>query len=230
MNIVITQSNYIPWKGYFDAINTADYFVIFDEMQYTRRDWRNRNKIKTSNGLQWLTIPVEVKGKYFQKINETRIADKNWGEKHWRTLSHTYAKAPCFHEVADLVKNWFEKATLFDSLTEVNVFFLRQISDYLKLNTKFLYSRDFDLLEDKTTRLVKICEQLDGSNYYTGRAAENYLDELQFNKASIRLHYFDYSGYKKYPQLHGEFEHGVSILDMIFMLGKNARFYLKETP
>ena len=75
--VLITQSNYIPWKGYFSAISKVDVFVVYDEMQYTKRDWRNRNLIKTPNGLKWLSIPVEVKGKYFQKINETKVSDKN---------------------------------------------------------------------------------------------------------------------------------------------------------
>ena len=90
--IAISQSNYIPWKGYFDLINKVDEFILYDDAQFTRRDWRNRNKIKTTKGLHWLTIPVDVKGKYFQKINETKIIDKNWGVKHWQQIKHNYSK------------------------------------------------------------------------------------------------------------------------------------------
>ena len=86
--VAISQSNYIPWKGYFDNIALVDEFVLYDEMQYTKRDWRNRNKLKTNQGLKWLTIPVEVKGKYYQKINETRISDRNWNVKHLNFLKH----------------------------------------------------------------------------------------------------------------------------------------------
>ena len=96
--VLITQSNYIPWKGYFDAIAIADEFVVYDDMQYTRRDWRNRNLIKTKNGLEWLTIPVEVKGKYFQKIRDTKISDPKWAIKHWSIISQNYAKAKYFNE------------------------------------------------------------------------------------------------------------------------------------
>ena len=81
--IAILQSNYIPWKGYFELINMVDEFILYDDMQYTRRDWRNRNKIKTPQGLQWLTIPVEIKGKFFQKINEIKVSEKDWAKKHW---------------------------------------------------------------------------------------------------------------------------------------------------
>lgn len=229
MNVVITQSNYIPWKGYFDAIGLADYFVIFDEMQYTRRDWRNRNKIKTPNGLQWLTVPVEVKGKYFQKINETRIAEDSWAQKHWRTLCHAYAKAPFFKEHKDMVEAWYSEVAGAETITDVNVFFLKKISDFLGLKTEFLYSRDFDLAEDKTARLVDICKQLKGTDYFTGGAARSYIEEEQFDKESIKLHYFDYSGYPEYPQLYDGFEHGVTILDMVFNLGAETRRFLKST-
>ena len=100
--IVITQSNYIPWKGYFDSIAISDEFVIYDDMQYTKRDWRNRNRIKTQKGLEWITIPVEVKGKYFQKINETKISEKNWAKKHWQTIAHNYSKTKYFYRKKDL--------------------------------------------------------------------------------------------------------------------------------
>jgi hypothetical protein len=99
--IAIVQSNYIPWKGYFDLIARVDEFILYDDMQYTRRDWRNRNLIKTAQGLQWLTIPVDVKGKYFQRINETQISDANWAEVHWKSIVHTYARAPFFAQYKD---------------------------------------------------------------------------------------------------------------------------------
>ena len=123
---LITQSNYIPWKGYFDAINMVDEFIIYDDMQFTRRDWRNRNKIKTKDGLIWLTIPVEVKGKYFQKINETVISDPNWGMHHWKTIQYNYHKTPYF----TLYKDQFEEAFLNNDkkyLTEINLQFLQLI-------------------------------------------------------------------------------------------------------
>jgi hypothetical protein len=92
----IVQSSYIPWKGYFDLIRQVDEFILYDDVQYTRRDWRNRNLIKTPHGLSWLTIPVDVKGKYFQSIRETRIADPGWAERHWKTIVHNYSRAPHF--------------------------------------------------------------------------------------------------------------------------------------
>src|ERR1041384_7029573 len=99
--VAIVQSNYIPWKGYFDMIRGVDEFVLYDDVQYTRRDWRNRNRIKTAQGTQWLTIPVEVKGKYLQAIKETKISDPSWGRTHWRTLCHSYNRAPHFRDFQD---------------------------------------------------------------------------------------------------------------------------------
>lgn len=227
MNIVITQSNYIPWKGYFDAIAIADYFVVFDEMQYTRRDWRNRNKIKTAQGLQWLSVPVEVKGKYFQKISDTQVAEKGWAEKHLRSIQHAYAKAPHYPQMYPIVKHWYEQAGAKNTISEVNMVFLKGVSDWLGLNTTFLDSKDFELLEDKTQRLVNICKALNATDYYTGSAAKGYMQEDFFENEKINVHYFDYSGYPEYPQLHGAFEHGVSILDMLFNCGENIAPYLK---
>ena len=127
---IITQSNYIPWKGYFDGINFVDEFVIYDDMQYTKRDWRNRNKIKTPQGPIWLTIPVEVKGKYFQKINETKISDLTWNKTHWQTIKHNYGKAPFFQELSPYFEDLYLSCN-FQYLTEVNYCFIKSICDLL---------------------------------------------------------------------------------------------------
>src|SRR4051812_8378856 len=99
--VAIVQSNYVPWKGYFDLINAVDEFILYDDMQYTRRDWRNRNKIKTPQGPIWITIPLQVKGRYHQRIDEMLVSDPAWAANHWKTLAHNYAAAPCFGEVAE---------------------------------------------------------------------------------------------------------------------------------
>ena len=135
------QSNYIPWKGYFDIVNFVDEFVIYDAVQYTRRDWRNRNRIKTPQGLGWLTIPVEVKGNYHQRISETRVSDARWGRRHWRTLSHNYARAPFFREY----RPWLEELYVTSSdvfLTAVNERFIRSICGLLGIDTRISRSPD----------------------------------------------------------------------------------------
>jgi hypothetical protein len=153
--IVITQSNYIPWKGYFDSIALADEFVIYDDMQFTRRDWRNRNVIKAPTGNKWLTIPVEVKGKFFQKINETKISDANWNKDHWNIIKQNYSKAAYFKEY----KDFFEELYLNSKsvyLTEINYQFISAICQILDIKTNIRFSSEFDLKEERSERLLDI--------------------------------------------------------------------------
>ncbi|TDW47138.1 WbqC-like protein [Flavobacterium sp. 270] len=225
--IVITQSNYIPWKGYFDAINVSDEFVIYDDMQYTRRDWRNRNLIKTAQGLKWLTIPIIVKGKFFQKIRETKVSDVNWNKEHWNILNQTYSKSKCFKEVKDFVQELYMTVNS-EYLTEINVHFLKGISDYLGIDKQFKFSSEFVLKEERTERLLDICLDLNGTDYYSGPAAKDYMNEQIFSDSGINIHYFNYAGYSEYEQLYPPFEHGVTILDLIFNQGDKAATFLKE--
>jgi hypothetical protein len=226
MKVIISQSNYIPWKGYFDNIASSDVFVVYDDMQYTKRDWRNRNYIKTEQGLKWLTIPVEVSGKYFQKINETKISDKTWNLSHWGMLESTYKKAPYFNKYGPWIKELYFTATS-EFLTEINIHFLKAFCEFLEIKTIFKDSREFKLAEGKTEKLVQICKELKATEYFTGPAAKNYMDETIFENEKIKIHYFDYSGYKEYTQIHPPFTHGVSIIDLIFHTGSEASKYLK---
>lgn len=224
--IVITQSNYIPWKGYFDAIAQADEFVIYDDMQFTRRDWRNRNVIKTPNGNKWLTIPVEVKGKYFQKINETKISDINWNINHWNIIKQNYGKSKNFSEHKDFFEELYLNSTS-RYLTEINFRFIVAICEFLNINTKFRFSSEFVLKEERSERLLDICLKLKGTDYYSGPSAKAYMNEQIFDDAGVKIHYFDYSGYPEYQQLFLPFEHSVSVLDLIFCEGKNAVNFFK---
>ncbi len=205
----------------------VDEFVLYDDMQFTRRDWRNRNQIKTRDGVKWLTIPVEVKGKYFQKIKETKISEPDWAEKHWNTIIHNYSRAKYFNEY----KQIFEKLYLNSKeeyLSKVNYNFIKTICEILGIKTKMIWSDEFNLLEEKTERLVDICKTLGATDYYSGPAAKAYMNEELFEKENIRVHYFDYSGYPEYEQLHGEFTHAVSIIDLIFNEGPNSPKFMKS--
>jgi hypothetical protein len=225
--ILITQSNYIPWKGYFDSINQCDEMVIYDDMQYTKRDWRNRNKIKTPQGLKWLTIPVEVKGKYFQKINETLVSDPNWGESHLKQLEQNYKKAPFFDETMAQLEDYFLKNEE-KRLTYINQILIEKINEILEIKTTILRSEDFELHEDKTQRLVDICVARKATEYLTGPAAKAYMDEEAFRSQGIEVIYADYN-YGQYEQLHGAFEHGVTVLDAIFSVGPKFDLILNKS-
>lgn len=225
--IAILQSNYIPWKGYFDLINMVDEFVLYDDMQYTRRDWRNRNKIKTPQGLKWLTIPVEVKGKYFQKINETQISELDWAVKHWQTIKQFYGKAPYFKQYKDVFESFYSNTTE-TSLSKVNFNLIQIVNEILGINTKLRCSSEFDLVEGQTEKLLGICQQAGAGVYLSGPAAKDYFDESLAEKMNIQVEWMDYSDYPEYSQLHSPFEHGVTVLDLIFNEGLNANNFMKS--
>jgi len=225
--IAIIQSNYIPWKGYFDLINRVDEFVLYDDMQYTRRDWRNRNKIKTPNGLIWLTIPVEVKGKYFQKINETKVSDKNWAKQNWQSIVHNYSKAKYFNDYKDIFEGLYLSCKE-EFLSEINYKFIVAINNILGIKTKIRWSSEFELIDGKTERLLHICKQCNADVYISGPAAKNYFDEELAKKECIQVEWMDYNGYPEYNQLFPPFEHGVSIIDLIFNEGPNAKNFMKS--
>ena len=226
--VAISQSNYIPWRGYFDLINSVDEFILYDDMQFTKRDWRNRNTIKTSNGLLWLTIPVKVKGKFLQKINETEIDGSDWAEKHWKTIKMNYSKAPHFRELENFVQTIYEEAASKPLLTEVNVLFLNKICSFLGIRTPIRNSAEFILAEGKTERLVDICKQTKATKYISGPAAKEYLEEQQFFNQKIDVEWMNYNGYKSYTQLWGDYQPSVSIIDLIFNSGKNSMNLLQK--
>lgn len=227
--VAILQSNYIPWKGYFDLIRRVDEFILYDDAQYTRRDWRNRNRIKTPQGVVWLTIPVDVRGKYTQTIKATRIADSRWAEHHWKTLCHSYSRAPFFHEYEDLFRHLYLDSTVMN-LSEVNYRFLMAICNTLGIETVITWSMDYKFrVGRKTESLVELCVQAGASRYISGPAAKNYLDENLFEEQGITVSWMEYSGYPEYPQMYPPFEHAVSVLDLLFNTGPNANAYLKNS-
>lgn len=224
--IAILQSNYIPWKGYFDLIAAVDEFILYEDMQYTRRDWRNRNQIKTPQGVQWLTVPVLVKGKYHQKIRDTEIDGTTWSEAHWKSLTQNYKRTPYFEDVSA----WLAPIYLSESFTHLSALnrrLIEAVCAYLGIQTIISNSWDYQLIEGKTERLADFCIQAGGSEYISGPAAKDYIDDSIFTNAGIKLSWFDYSGYPEYPQLWGNFAHGVTILDLLFNCGQDASRYMR---
>lgn len=224
--VAILQSNYIPWKGYFDMIAAVDEFILYDDMQYTRRDWRNRNQIKTPQGVQWLTVPVQVKGKYHQKVKDTEIDGSDWALVHWRAFEQNYRRTPYFDDIAEWLKPLYLAQT-YTYLSQLNRQFIEAVCHYLEIKTAISNSWDYSLLDGKTERLADLCAQAGGTEYISGPAAKDYIEENVFKERDIALTWFDYSGYPEYPQLWGEFTHGVTILDLLFNCGKNAPRYMR---
>jgi len=225
--IAVVQSNYIPWRGYFDLINSVDEFILYDDVQYTIRDWRNRNIIKTQNGPRWLTIPVEVKGKYFQKIKDTVISDTTWGRKHWASIIHNYSRAKYFLIYRELFKDLYLRSE-DKLLSQINYRFIIAICQILGIRTTISRSMDYNLVGDKTDRLVHLCKQAGATAYVSGPSAKAYLDEDVFRNEGIAVAYIDYSGYPDTGNLNPPFEPSVTIIDLIFNEGPSATGYMKS--
>lgn len=226
--IAILQSNYIPWKGYFDMIDSVDEFIFYDIVQYTKNDWRNRNKIKTPHGLMWLTIPVIMNNHISHSINSININNHLWIYKHWKSLYLNYKKAAYFIQYEEYFYNLFESCKNETLLCNINYKFIMAINKLLNINTKISYAENYNIIDGKTERLISLCKQASADEYVSGPAAKSYIDEKLFKDAGIKLTWFDYEGYKEYPQLYGNFEHNVSIIDVIFNTGEDAKYYFKK--
>lgn len=224
--IAIVQSNYLPWKGYFDLIAAVDEFILYDDMQYTRRDWRNRNQIKTPEGVAWITVPVNVKGKYEQTIRETQIDGDAWKSQHLKSFAFNYKKAPYYAEIMALIEPLF--AQEHTHLSQLNRVCIEAVCNYLGIATKISNSWDYRLADGKSERLAELCISAGGSEYLSGPAAMGYLDAQVFQARNLTLTWFDYQNYPEYPQLWGAFTHNVTILDLLFNCGKNAPAFMKH--
>jgi hypothetical protein len=219
----------VPWRGFFDLIGRCDEYVVFDSVQYVKRHWHNRNRIKTAAGVEWLTIPVISKGRYEQPIDEVEI-EKPWAEKHWRTLELAYRRAPFFEALAPTIRGWYERAGQEKLLSAVNLLFLCEIASMLGLRTRILRDSVYPAelaARAPTERLVEIVRTAGASTYLSGPSARTYLDESLFTAAGIAVEWMSYEGYPEYRQLHGGFEAAVSVLDLLFNTGPDAPRYLR---
>ena len=223
--IAILQSNYIPWKGYFDLIGKVDEFVFYDCVQYTKNDWRNRNRIVTSSGLIWLTIPVKVPS-LSSVINDIKVADHRWATKHWKTIVQNYSGKPGYFEFSEAIHRIYEEAATLEKLSEINQLFVKELSAIIGLNTSFRRSEEFCIVGGRNERLIQICKQTGADRYVSGPSASSYLNIESFSSEGISVEWMDYGHYREYKQDHIEFNHGVSILDLLFNLGKGFREYI----
>lgn len=222
--VAILQSNYIPWKGYFDLIASVDEFIIYDDMQFTKNDWRNRNKIKTPKGVEWISVPV---GQNIDRtIREVEITDIRWQIKHWKTLSANYRGAPHYKSISEILEPVY-LTKQHQNLSLLNKELIEVVCRYLNIGTVLKNSWDYTLVAGKTERLVDLCLKAQATTYVSGPAAKDYLDVRMFEDKGMSVCWYDYSGYPDYPQLWGPFEHGVSILDLLFNCGPDSRKYMK---
>jgi hypothetical protein len=224
MKVAVIQSNYIPWKGYFDIIHDVDVFVFHDDLQYTKNDWRNRNRIKTSGGPAWLTIPVGTSE--HRLICDVEIKDPSWQKKHWDKIKTNYARAPHLSAYSDFLKEIYVERT-WTNLSDLNQELIVRIArEFLGITTQFRDSRGVKPEGAKQERLLDLLKKVGATSYVSGAAAKDYIEPHRFEEAKIELSWKDYSGYPEYPQLHPPFEHGISILDLLLMTGRDAPQYI----
>ncbi len=221
------QSNYIPWKGYFDLIDKADVFVFLDNVQYTKNSWRNRNKIKTPLGAKWLTIPVSLT--HHDMISrDVRVADPNWAEAHWNKIELNYQSAPFFNEYKEVIKNAYDEMKDLEFLCDINHHFIRFFCNILNIETPLMPVSHYTLEGDRNERLVSLCQQNECDTYLSGPAAQVYIDEALFNTHGIKVEYMNYGPYPEYEQLYPPFTHEVSILDLLLHTGYNAKKHMES--
>jgi len=230
MKCVILQPSYIPWRGYFHQIQKADIFVFYDDVQFDRRGWRNRNQIKTPHGLQWLTIPVYSKRHQIEQtpINNIHICwDTPWSKKHWSTIQNAYSKAPYFKQYRDRIQSWYAQKP--ELLSDFVIDITLSLAEILGLNNKiFLRSSSLSVDGTKTDRLLAILAKVGATHYISGPSARNYIEEQKFREAGITLEYMEYH-YPDYPQLYLPYTPFVSILDLLMMVGDDAPRYIWQT-
>ena len=228
MRAGVIQSSFIPWRGYFDFIASVDLFVFHDDIQYTKGDWRNRNRIKTPKGTEWLTVPVSYK-RVSQLICETRIDyGTGWGLKHSRLWRAHYQAAPHFNAVREILS--VLDGNEFATISELNIELIRRICAYLDIATPMLLSSELALEGRQTDRLIDLLGKVNATTYLSGPSADAYLDKEAFRKRGIQLEYKSYD-YAPYPQLWGAFMGEVTVLDLIANCGEGARSLIRSrTP
>lgn len=223
--IAILQSNYIPWKGYFDIIGKVDLFIFHDDLQYTKSDWRNRNFIKTKNGKEWLTVPC---GRDENRlIKDVNLNNNDWQIKHWRKIEESYSDSQHYsYGISTLRPIYLD--VKWENLSVMNQYIIKFISlEILKFDVKFMNSIEFNLTEKKGDRVLELLKKINAKYYLSGPAAKDYLNTDLFKLNDIEIEWMDYSNYKEYPQLFPPFDHNVSIIDMLMNLGPDLKKFMK---
>ncbi len=231
MNCVILQPSYIPWRGLFHQIHKADVFVFYDDVQYDDRGWRNRNRIKTASGTQWLTIPVSSGGAQVEAtpIHEVPICwDRPWARKHWTTIRHAYSRAPYFARYAPLLESFYARRD--ELLADFTIDFTLALAKELGIDgTRYVRSSTLDVGGERMDRLIGILKAVGGTHYISGPSARDYIDEGMLAAAGMTLEYMSYD-YPEYVQMHPPFHPQVSILDLLFMKGPEAPAFIWGAP
>lgn len=221
MKIGILQPGYLPWLGFFEQMYISDVFVIYDDVQYDKEGWRNRNRIKGPNGIQWLTVPVYFKLSDRQLIHEIKIDNKiNWRKKHFTAFSTNYARAPFFKKYIEVFQKAYEHEWKY--LVDIDMFFITKMAECLGMNDKkIIRSSSLNIKGDRIERLVNICKMFKADIFYEGASGKNYIDESSFTNYGIKVEFQDYK-HPTYKQLYGDFIPYLSVIDLLFNYGEDS--------
>lgn len=223
---VILQPSYLPWLGYFAQMGRSDVFVVYDDVQYDKHSWRNRNRIKTAQGVQWLTVPVRTHGQNWPTNRDVLIDNKqDWRRKHLMSIRQSYAKAPFFREYIGVFDDLYARERTH--LLELNHTLLLSICDVLGLQREIRFSSELGVEGANVSRLVNICRTVGAERFYEGAAGRDYIDDSQFTSAGLHIEYQDYQ-HPEYPQLHGPFEPFLSVIDLLFNCGPKSLEVLSQ--
>jgi len=227
VSLMVSQSNYLPWKGYFDLLRRADLLVLLDNVQFTRRDWRSRNLIKTPNGVQWLTVPVRTPSGRRTSVSEAEISDPAWARSHLRAFELSYKRTPHFQAVYGLL----EECLLYGEslLSDLNERVLRAMCNFMDLEVDIQTSRGPVDEIDPSERILNLVRRRGGTRYVSGPAARAYLDSAMFSEAGVEVEFFEYPIYPEYRQVWPPFRHDVSMVDTLFHLGRDWRLALEAS-
>lgn len=229
MRAVVLQPTYLPWMGYFELIDATDVYVVFDHVQFVKKGWQQRNRIKTPNGVIWLTIPVK------KAPRGTRICDieiswerENPLEKHWETIAFGYGKAPYFNKYKFLFEEIYSKR--YTLLRDLNVELIKTICNILGIKTKILFSSELNLSDEdmgKTEKIVNLCKKVGITYLYDGKSAQDFIDLSLFEKEKIQIAFQDFH-HPTYPQRYGDFIPYMSVIDLLLNTGEDAISYIRE--
>ncbi len=221
MILAVHQPQYLPWLGYFHKIANCDLFLFLDDVQYKKREFQNRNKIKTPNGPLWLSVPVVTKGQYTQNIRDVKILPQDgWAQEHLKSIEHNYARAAFFNEHKDFLHSFY--AAPHDTLIEASMSMINYIMSYLKINTPFKMSSEYGVSTTSSERIVDLCKKTGADTYLSGAGGRDYMDEELFRRNNIKVIYQEYK-HPEYPQLHGAFEPYLTVMDLMLNCGPQSR-------
>jgi hypothetical protein len=223
--VAVHQPQYLPWLGYFDKMRRADVFCYLNDVQYKKNEWQNRNRIKTAQGWQWITVPVRYH--FPEKINEVRINNAvDWRKKHLQTLITNYSRAPHFKKYISIFEDAFSKEWEF--ISELNVYLIESIKGLLDMKGKpAVLASDFKLRDEPTDRLIDICKALGADTYLAGKGGADYMNLERFEENGLKLMIQEFK-HPVYPQLFNDFQSHLSIVDLLFNCGPESMKIIRD--